>query len=204
MRAAIQEANALPGPDRIIFDSPLDLSYPNLPPIQDSLTLDGSWQWTTDTIGPRPWVSIGADSIVIAANDTTIIGLMFFGNTGSIHESAGITVGQVHGTRIGGPAVEDGNQIGYNKGNGIYIGGAGTLDNYVAGNSIGYKKDVYGIVQKAGNGHYSWQINGNVRGAYITATTTNFPTANTSEFSLSVQGHIFSWPMFLPGIINGK
>jgi len=138
LRAAIQEANALPGPDHIIFDRPLNLPYPNLPPIQDSLILDGSGQWTTDTIGARPGVSIGADSIVINADDTTIIGLMFFGDAGTIYQSAGIKVGPVFRTRIGGPGDNERN---------IFISRVGILINGYNG-SLLIQYNYFGVIHK--------------------------------------------------------
>ena len=61
-----------------------------------------------------------------------------------------------------------------------------------------------GSVQADHSGNYGWQIPGHIRGKFITATTTNTPTLNTSEFSLPVHGYTFPWPMFLPAIIHGK
>jgi hypothetical protein len=51
------------------------------------------------------------------------------------------------------------------------------------------------------SGNFSWQINGHVKGKFITATTTNFSILSTSEFSAPVRGYIFPWPMFLPAIV---
>jgi len=109
LRAAIQEANALAGLDKIVFDRPLSLPYPNLPEITDALTIDGSSQWEMEgTMGYRPAVSISADQgIVIAANNVTIIGLMFYGEC-SIGE-AGVKLLGGNEVRIGGPGTHERN-----------------------------------------------------------------------------------------------
>ena len=140
LRAAIQEANALAGPDRIVFDRSLVLPYPNLPEISESLTIDGSSQWTSDSIGPRPGVEIGAGELVICSDDVVVTGLMFFGGTSG---EAGITVECGDNIRIGGP--------GDNERNVFIVTGTGVqLDNWrgLIGDKVTIQYNYFGIIHK--------------------------------------------------------
>ncbi len=57
-----------------------------------------------------------------------------------------------------------------------------------------------GSTQAESSGKFTWQIQGHVQGKHITTTTTTSLALSTSEFSSSVQGYTFPWPMFLPAM----
>jgi parallel beta-helix repeat protein len=117
--AAIQEANAHPGPDTIVFSKPLTFylsSSEPLPTISDSsLTIDGSSQWDTashipgivlDNFGDIVSLTIGS-----GITNTVITGLLFQGN------GTGIRVWGSGYNRIGGPGDHERNVFyGYGAG----------------------------------------------------------------------------------------
>jgi CSLREA domain-containing protein len=147
LRAAIQEANALAGPDRIVFDRPLDLPSPNLPEISDGLTIDGSSQWTMDTNGPHPVVEIGSGEFVICGDDVVVTGLMFFGTGPSVFD-AGIRVEGGNNIRIGGP--------GNNERNVFVTTTRGILvDNHRGGigDKVTIQYNYFGVIHKYGGAY---------------------------------------------------
>ncbi len=85
---------------------------------------------------------------------------------------------------------------------GIVIQEAASFNNQISENSIFNNEGKFfeGKVQADNSGNYSWQKQGHFKSAFVTATTTTPTNLNTSEFSLSVHGYVFPWPMFMPAI----
>ena len=169
LRAALEEANALPGVETITFNIPgagphLIRPESPLPRITEAIILDGT---TQPGYEGQPLIELAgsqagqqASGLTITASDSTVRGLAIhsFDRSG-IHLSGGQnnqieanylgTTGTVaHGNQIGilvegstlnvigGNEPGDGNLISGNE-VGVYIYGAGTSENRIAGNLIG-------------------------------------------------------------------
>jgi hypothetical protein len=65
------------------------------------------------------------------------IGLDATGNAGLGNNNFGVEVANTGGSTIGGPSAELRNVISGNRAHGVYLGSAGTRDNYVQGNFVG-------------------------------------------------------------------
>lgn len=140
LRAAIEEANAWPGPDTIVFTSTMtiliDPNEGNLPIITDQLTIDASSVW--DSTNNKPGVSLNGggaaivtDGLQLQADNCQIYGLYIsgFNSSGIVVQSASNTIG---GTNLGQRNVISGNGV-----NGLILTGTGAQSNLVQNNYIG-------------------------------------------------------------------
>ena len=137
LRAAIEEANALPGADVIEFDRPMtitiDAAAGQLPTITDTLTIDGGSAW--DYSNNIPGVTLDGnnqsiDGLFLNAGSSAIRGLYIhnFARSGiRLRGSANV---------VGGPVMENANVISGN-GTGITLDAPGTQNNVAQGNIIG-------------------------------------------------------------------
>jgi CSLREA domain-containing protein len=139
LRAAIQEANACPGAQTIMFSARWYISPTTaLPAITGTGTvIDASDQWFTGTYDtPGVWLNSGSgpfSGLVITASNCAVYGLKItgFGQHGVyVYDGAQNSV-------IGGTGTHRANVISNNDQNGVRIYGATTTGNTVAGNYIG-------------------------------------------------------------------
>ncbi len=162
LRAAIQEANACPGPQTIRFSAAYTITPATvLPVITDNGTvIDGSDQWFTGTY-KTPGVVIYGDfrafsGVVITASNCAVYGIAIssFGQHG-IH-----LYGGAQNNTIGGQGHQR-NVISHNGWNGVLIEGTTTTGNDVTNNYVGTDSTGrYG----AGNGWHGisvWDGGGN-------------------------------------------
>jgi len=138
LRAAIEEANDLPGADKIIFDSKMDIQLDTtigaLPDITEKLRIDASSVW--DSGGNKPGVTVNGGSqtftgLRLLAGNCEVYGLLLknFSYAVGIYNSANNTIGgPLHGQR---------NVINNNKSFGVSIHGTASHHNVVSGNWIG-------------------------------------------------------------------
>ena len=137
LRAAINQADATPGPDAIHFTighgAQTITPRSALPDLTDSVVIDGSTQpgfSGTPLIrvdGSHAGVSAG---LVIAANSSAVRAVELTG------WSSGIVIASATGNAIGGSRPGSGNVISANR-DGVEIFGSGAKGNVVAGNHIG-------------------------------------------------------------------
>ena len=142
LRAALEEANAHPGPDEITFLQPMeiriDAGQGALPTVREALVVDAGPQW--DTVAGKPGVAINGgggsfDGLRLAADVCAVHGLYVtnFGGDGLRVDSAG--------NSIGGPLAGQGNVLSGNAGAGVHLSGAAARGNRVQGNRIGLRPD---------------------------------------------------------------
>jgi len=155
LRAAIEEANAHPGPDLITFAQTtyiiVDITAGPWPALTGQTTIDASGVW--DTTHNRPGVTLttwdrSRTILRLAADDCQIYGL-------EIIDSASFEVTSAYNI-IGGAAVGQRNLF-YSNHTGIWIMGSGAQYNLVRGNFIGLNPagnlaapNQYGVMVSAG------------------------------------------------------
>jgi len=138
LRAAIQEANACPGAQRIRFSGLMAIRPETaLPALTDTGTvIDASEQW--DTMNDVPGVILDGQGrnfsgLMIAASNCAVYGLGIreFGQHGVVlYDGA-------QNNAIGGAGTHQRNVISHNGGHGVRIEGATTTSNTVSSNYIG-------------------------------------------------------------------
>lgn len=139
LRAAIMEANALPGPDIITFDNDMHIYLKGnlLPDITGPLTIDASSVW--DTTNNQPGVLIDGQGItqhglILDGGNVTLYGLHF---TDLIDNALFVTSGN---NTIGGTNNNQRNIFTHST-NGIYLTGSNANSNLIQNNYFGVKPD---------------------------------------------------------------
>ncbi|MCP4140027.1 MAG: hypothetical protein GY755_07020 [Chloroflexi bacterium] len=145
LRAAIEEANAHLGDDKIVFSSAMNIAVDvagegPLPDITQTLTIDAISVWNTSSdqpgikIAPTGTTSVQANGLTIKSDNGNYFGLHMtdWANGAGIYiEGASNSIGSVGHQR---------NVISGNF-NGIVISGSASKNNQVAGNYIGLTPD---------------------------------------------------------------
>ena len=165
LRAAIEEANSLPGADTITFASAMTIflsaAEGAFPDLTESVTIDASGVWNaTDGV---PGVTINGrganvNGFTIAALYGKIYGLYItdFGLNGVWVEAAN--------SAIGGPGAGEGNVLSGNGAAGVSVVGEDAYGATIQGNTIGLNP---AGDQKDANGLYGIYVGGGVRNTLI-------------------------------------
>ena len=167
LRAAIEEANACTGAQTIRFNAPMRIQpTSNLPTLTDDDTIiDGSDQWTTENDYEIPGVILDGDyqpyyGLVIQGSNCAVRGIMII-----MFARNGILVqGGAQYVTIGGSGTHQRNVVSLNAWNGIYIHGASTTSNTVAGNYVGTYPTGVASTSDWSNGYHGisvWDGGGN-------------------------------------------
>lgn len=200
--AAIEEANAHPGPDTIVFAYPLNFDpyIAPTPDITDALTIDGSSQY----VGNRPGIKVssaGWDPLVdrgfriISVGRVTIKGIEFYGS------GTGITVSGEDVT-IGGPNPTDKN-IFQNTLYGIYnlfctnliirnnwfgfVGASNLLESWKGPDEY---SGIAAVRHGGSSGGSHYTINNNLFGEYETAIDIrNWNEVDITDNVIGIQSH---------------
>jgi hypothetical protein len=142
LRAAIQEANALPGSDTITFalagEIQIDSGAGPLPPLTESVTIDASGAWNSG--GNRPGVILhggegNLPGLIVNTSYSRIYGMTITGfGLHGIYIAGSSTV-------VGAPGAGRRNVLSGNEGTGVAIWGEGARSNVVQSNYIGLAPD---------------------------------------------------------------